>query len=71
MKAYKNWHKCVLFVLFTIGILAILRVFGDPINMTATEWFIQVVCSLAVGAVSFYAMYKLMRKWEQPKEDKQ
>lgn len=71
MEAYKNWHKCVLFVLFTIGVLAILRVFGDPINMTATEWLIQVICSLAVGAGSFYAMRKLMRKWEQPKEDKQ
>lgn len=50
--------------LFTIGTLAILRVFGEPNRpMTSEEWLVQTIASIAVGIGCFFALDRLTDKW--------
>lgn len=66
MKVLCNWRYYAIGALFTVGFLAIARAFGEPAEpMSIAEWLEQYCCSLSVGGVCFYALFRLIKRWER------
>lgn len=66
MKAIFNWRYYVLTLLFGVGMLALLRAFGEPdASMSGTEFILQVLLSLAASVPCFGLFAYLIRKWER------
>lgn len=65
MKVILNWRYYIIVILFGVGFLAIGRAFGEPIRpMTDIQWLLQMVISLIIGVVSFFALYVCIVYWE-------
>ena len=66
MKAIFNWRYWVIAILFTAGILAIGRAFGDAVEtMSDNEWLIQVAVSFTIGSGCFFVLGMSVRRWER------
>lgn len=66
MKAILNWRYWIIALLFTIGIIAMGRAFGNEVEaMTDSEWLMQVAVSFGIGSGSFFALGKCIRHWEK------
>lgn len=66
MKSLFNWRGIARPTLLTVGIFALLRAFGDPVNpMANTEWLVQLGLSLSVATACFYALVKMTKKREE------
>lgn len=65
MKTLKNYRYYVIALLFAIGTISTLVVFGEPVpEMTARRWILIVVTALIVSASSFGVMAILIRVWK-------
>lgn len=65
METLSNKRKLIIGVLFIIGLLAILRAFGEPSEtMSETTWLYNFLGSVFVGASMFTAIACLVKKWD-------
>lgn len=63
MKSLSNWRGLARPALLTVGIFALLRAFGDPVEpMGDAEWLMQLGLSLSVATACFYALVRLAKK---------
>lgn len=65
MKLIFNWRYHVTIILFAVGFIAVAGLFDDSAkSVNCIEWLKQICLLLSVAAVSFYALYRLTKKWE-------
>lgn len=64
MKEFITWRYLIISVLFTTGLIAVLRMVSDPVKaMCGSELFMQQLVSFWVAAGSFGLMGLLIRHW--------
>lgn len=62
MKAILNWRY---YILFIIGMVATIGIFGVPDdNLPPMKWTANLLVSKGIGALAGYAFYKLIAYWE-------
>ena len=65
MKAFLNWRYYVIYAFVLIGIFGIIGACGEPAPlMSMTEYLMQTFLFLGLTLVSFYALYRCIRRWE-------
>ena len=65
MKLIFNWRYHVTIALFAVGFIAVAGIFDESIeSVSCSEWLKHVCLLLSVAFVSFYALYRLTKKWE-------
>lgn len=65
MKALLNWRYYVIFVLFSIGIIALMASGGDPVEemSLAKELFLHALY-FGISMLSFYILKRVVDYWE-------
>lgn len=65
MKLIFNWRYHVTILLFAVGFIAVAGLFDESIeSVSCSEWLKQVCLLLSIAVASFYALYRLTKKWE-------
>lgn len=65
MKAILNWRYYVIHLLVIAGMLGIIGACGEPAPlMSVTEYLLQTALYLFGTVISFYVLYRCVRRWE-------
>lgn len=64
MKSTLNWRQWVLYLLFVIGLMAVMLIFGDD-EPPMAQWIEVRIYFAAIATACFYPLCKLTKKWER------
>lgn len=69
MKRLLNWRQWVLYLLFVIGFMAVMLIFGDD-ERPLGEWVEVRIYLALIATACFYPLCKLTKKWERERKIK-
>lgn len=68
MRHLFNWRGLVRLALLAVGMLAVMRAFGDPLEpMDGKEWLAQVLLSLSVAGLCLWRAFATLEKEDSRK----